>query len=376
MDNVTCVECTNIKNSIWSLLPKDFEDWHKYETAKKIDNTAFKITYLSNLFAFKILIPSLVNEAFSKGLIGEITIPMYIHKHGTEIMKKHTPRIIKFVKIKYQEQPTMGILEERAMGVDLDVYIDNNKYLKFNEVIEIAWQGFNYLKDLHAHKLAHRDIKPGNLLYYEYSKKLTFIDFGFACTTNCCRNKGDRSLYYEQCSGKKGTPMYVHPKIFENSENTLVDYYSYDVYAFALTLLYTMKDHEILFNNLNLNAAEYTQNDNMSLDDYKRVIAANISIFETDYSSNGENVCKFISLICSIIQSKGVLIDDTSSASEICHKLKPIYDNVKKIYIENYEHVETTPILSADTFTNLSNTNVDNLEETSDQTSIWKWLGF
>jgi serine/threonine protein kinase len=81
-------------------------------------------------------------------------------------------------------------------------------------IIDWLYQMARGLEYIHSKKLAHRDIKPGNILLSkkidEYENVLKISDFGFCKPTS---EQGSYSLV----SGLKGTITYMAPELFKLS---------------------------------------------------------------------------------------------------------------------------------------------------------------
>lgn len=78
---------------------------------------------------------------------------------------------------------------------------------------------------IHEAGVAHRDIKPDNILVAP-SGAIKYIDFGLACTQATCKNEG------------AGTVMYMAPEIYLwKSDGTLAAWQRSDLWSLGATLL-------------------------------------------------------------------------------------------------------------------------------------------
>lgn len=92
-------------------------------------------------------------------------------------------------------------------GKDLDYYVKNTVSQKF--INDMMKQLLSAISFIHSEGIAHRDIKPGNIMYVEPTNTFFLIDFGIACFPP----KGGRGIYCPlACTG---TPLFMHPSYLE-----------------------------------------------------------------------------------------------------------------------------------------------------------------
>lgn len=115
-------------------------------------------------------------------------------------------------------------------GGNLDFYIKKNQIISKNKLFSIAQQLILGLNILHKAKLAHRDIKPQNILFEDKTySKVKYIDFGEMFL-------GDGDPHSERLCG---TAYYQPPELFDNYKGyqyNLELAQKHDVYSLGLIL--------------------------------------------------------------------------------------------------------------------------------------------
>lgn len=83
------------------------------------------------------------------------------------------------------------------------------------------------LEVLHRNDILHMDIKPDNVLFKRTGSGYTYMlaDFGLAIYTD--------NAYLTECCIKRGTPLYMHPKLSINGKYD----YGVDMWSLAMTML-------------------------------------------------------------------------------------------------------------------------------------------
>ncbi|WP_067143623.1 serine/threonine protein kinase [Microtetraspora malaysiensis] len=103
--------------------------------------------------------------------------------------------------------------------------------LPSGQVILLAWGVAHALADIHAAKVVHRDLKPGNIILDESGPKV--IDFGIVKSLT-------QSVTYNSHSTRIGTPLYMSP---EQAVGRAVGAAS-DVFALGSTLYFLATGRE------------------------------------------------------------------------------------------------------------------------------------
>ncbi|MFF4155781.1 serine/threonine protein kinase [Streptomyces sp. NPDC001678] len=116
-------------------------------------------------------------------------------------------------------------------GPSLRDLVADHGPLPATEVMLLAWGIAHALADIHAAKVVHRDLKPGNIMLDESGPKV--IDFGIVKSLT-------QSVTYRSHSTRIGTPLYMSP---EQAMGRAVGEAS-DVFALGSTLYYLATGRE------------------------------------------------------------------------------------------------------------------------------------
>lgn len=102
-----------------------------------------------------------------------------------------------------EEEDLAYIAMDYLPGVNLSVYTKPDHLLPVDTVLSIAEQVADALDYGHQHKVIHRDIKPGNIIYEPKSGRVSVTDFGIASLTDSSKTRTGTIL---------GTPSYMSPE--------------------------------------------------------------------------------------------------------------------------------------------------------------------
>lgn len=107
----------------------------------------------------------------------------------------------------------------------------NKNSFSEEQTMYITKQIVSGITDLHLMGIAHRDIKPDNVIVNMDDMKATIIDFGFSCF-----------ISDEDYNFRSGTAGYKPPEYFEDVD--YIDYKAGDIYSLGITL-YELNSVEI-----------------------------------------------------------------------------------------------------------------------------------
>ena len=103
---------------------------------------------------------------------------------------------------------------------------------RFFNIIKNIYLG---LKTLHERGIAHRDVKPENILVDSKGINIKYIDFGFSCIKDEC--------YYKNID--EGSLLFLAPEVFDQKRVkpfTLIDLQKLDIWALGITIYYMIFD--------------------------------------------------------------------------------------------------------------------------------------
>lgn len=124
------------------------------------------------------------------------------------------------------------IITELVPGKDLFTLIKRNLLSNEDKKIITIKLGLG-IAALHSYNIAHRDIKPGNIMYDRGSERLTILDYGFSCLRTSDPVE-EESIGL--CRGNAGSPRYIDHKLKEDDLESMKksDWWSYGQVIYVL----------------------------------------------------------------------------------------------------------------------------------------------
>ena len=135
------------------------------------------------------------------------------------------------VQAKLQPMPFYGILTRYVEGPSLDIFILESRkkgytYAQIPAMRKLITQMLQTLDILYQLNIAHRDIKPQNIIYEVTTGNFVLIDFGIAC--------------YKQCKDIQFTPGYVSVDLLRkyayNAPISFKEFLNSDVFSTGVTV--------------------------------------------------------------------------------------------------------------------------------------------
>lgn len=128
----------------------------------------------------------------------------------------------------------IAILMEYMDAGTLDSLLKSNGTFSEQSLANIARQVLNGLNYLHAHKIIHRDVKPGNLLVNK-NMEVKIADFGVSKIM--CRT-------LDACNSYVGTCAYMSPERFDpDTYGANYNGYAGDIWSLGLTIMELYMGH-------------------------------------------------------------------------------------------------------------------------------------
>nr|XP_019008192.1 serine/threonine protein kinase [Kwoniella pini CBS 10737]OCF46973.1 serine/threonine protein kinase [Kwoniella pini CBS 10737] len=108
------------------------------------------------------------------------------------------------------DQGKIHLIMELIIGGDLFSYLENNGFLREDEIRWISWQIIDGLKYIHKKGIVHRDIKPENILLHTSCAypRILLADFGCSSSKSSIFSELDEGNSHLRTIDRQGTREY------------------------------------------------------------------------------------------------------------------------------------------------------------------------
>lgn len=226
-------------------------------------------------------------------------------------------------------------------GISLKKFISSNLHsnLTKDDLMFIVYQLVNILNELHKKfKVAHKDLKPDNIMIDPETYKVSVIDFGLSCGDKKCK--------------AGGTPKYMAPEMFfkfiDNKLLTFKETKRTDIFSLGVILLELLGCDEYFKNKRNHPNILGLNNMNKLIDSCKiknediEYIIKKTMLFDSNRRMKIQDILKYLKskkvdvlfeIRTSLIRSRRMAIKDPDSVREIIINLT---DNLKNKFKRDY----------------------------------------
>lgn len=157
-------------------------------------------------------------KIFDREKITEKGMIKYLESELRLIARLNHPAFPKIHDIIYDEKHIMIVMDYLPNGSVLDA-ISNRTMFSYSERLTIVYKILEGISYLHDRGIAHRDIKPDNIVF-DIDNQPKIIDFGFSCE------------FAEMKNTFCGTETYMAPEVMKREK---YNGFKADIWAFAIT---------------------------------------------------------------------------------------------------------------------------------------------
>lgn len=123
----------------------------------------------------------------------------------------------------------MEYIEGEGLEEKINVYVRRQEYMPLIEILKIMIDICKGLSAIHKEGIAHRDIKPGNIIIDEVKNRAVIMDFGLGVNIEEIRS----SIQNKQLL--VGTPAYMAPEIIRGKDLKPNQLFLADIYSLGVT---------------------------------------------------------------------------------------------------------------------------------------------
>lgn len=190
----------------------------RYEVEHKIGEGAFGVVYkardpvLDRAVAIKV--PSMT---LSDDELANLIMEFYREARiGAQFRHTNIVTVYDLGVNEHSDQLKMHYLVmEYVAGMTLKEYLSQVEDVPYTEVLQIMFDCCKALDYIHFHKIVHRDIKLGNIMYNPNYSMVKLMDFGIADQINAKASKGVGTLFYMSPEHfKEGAELTAQTDIF------------------------------------------------------------------------------------------------------------------------------------------------------------------
>ncbi|WP_246180392.1 serine/threonine-protein kinase [Marinobacter changyiensis] len=194
----------------------------RYEIDREIGRGAMGVVYLGKdpKIARTVAIKTLSYSQFEQTELSELKARFY--REAEAAGRLNHPAIVTVYDVG-EEADLAFIAMDFARGKPLSAYGKASGLLPIPVVLNVLAQVADALDYAHRHKIIHRDIKPGNIIYDAKTGSLKITDFGIAKITDDSRTRTGSVM---------GSPLYMSPEQLKGQKVTGAS----DIYSLGVTL--------------------------------------------------------------------------------------------------------------------------------------------
>lgn len=183
----------------------------KYTLTKEIGSGGYGTTYLAQTTTYNQNTGQSETSTYVVKLINTETVDANLLNNYVRFLKSlanissmleselYINRYHEILRTNVNNESVIAIVTDHVKGKTLDEYMNEGNDLGFNDALQICTQISESLDFLHTYKIAHRNIKPTNIMYDEDLDRWKLVDYSISCSKfflNLCPNPNPQDIYY------------------------------------------------------------------------------------------------------------------------------------------------------------------------------------